>query len=417
MHCRKWRGLVCWIGAAGCIVGWSSGCGGKSGAPSRISTPVAPTPTVTAISISGSMPEIGATTQLTVTATLSDGNKEDVTAKAAWQTSNAAVITISESGVARGVGAGEADITASYGGSTSSQHVRLDFRTFTLAGVVTDDATGRPVAGSEIEILDGKNAGKRSPLSDGNGYYSMPGLLADTFGIRARAYGYDFADRTVTIADGDARADVRLRPTPRSGGTGPGCAVTVTPMILSFSKGGVPSTGGGAASLSIGTAQGCAWSAMADADWILLSQNGVFARTVSGSGAAAVKVGVLFNVGVSRTATVKIRWATGGADVAVNQPGVSTCVASLAPDHQNFAAGGGSGSIGVTAPPDCSWKAFAFPAFVAITGRPTGTGNGTVTFTVAPNTSGAVRSGEIDLSEPWDGSTRRTFTLTQAGSQ
>ena len=82
-----------------------------------------------------------------------------------------------------------------------------------------------------------------------------------------------FADRTVTIADADARADVVMRSTARQGsggGTGSpsGCAFTVTPTLLEFSKMGGPQTGG--RRFSINTAQGCAWSAAADAGWMSL---------------------------------------------------------------------------------------------------------------------------------------------------
>src|SRR5207249_7957422 len=124
---------------------------------------------------------------------------------------------------------------------------------------------------------------------------------------------------------------------------------------------------------------------------------GTYTQSVSGSGAASVTVAVNPNTGVFRRASVKVRWATGGTDVAVTQNGFSTCVASIAPDHQDFAAAGGAGTIAVTAPTDCTWAANAFGAFIAITGGANGTGNGTVSFTVAPNSSTVGRSGEIGI--------------------
>src|SRR5439155_19079785 len=147
------------IGVAGCLAALLSACGSKSSAPSS-GSPSTPSATVTAVTISGPLPEIGATTQLTATAALSDGSKQDVTAQASWQTSNAGVITVSDRGVARGVGAGEADVSASYSGKTGSQHVQLASRTFTLAGTISEVTTGRPVPRAQVEILDGKNAGK-----------------------------------------------------------------------------------------------------------------------------------------------------------------------------------------------------------------------------------------------------------------
>ena len=117
----------------------------------------------------------------------------------------------------------------------------------------------------------------------------LSGLLADTFGIRARASGYEFSDRAVTIADADARADVALRAAARPG-PAPGCAFTVTPASLSFSKGGVSDTFG--SRISVGAAQD-AWTATADAGWVLLFYNGVRdVQAVSGSGPATVAVSV-----------------------------------------------------------------------------------------------------------------------------
>jgi len=397
------------IGVAGCLAALLSACGSKSTAPST-GSPSTPSATVTAVTISGPLPEIGATTQLTATAALSDGSKQDVTAQASWQTSNAGVITVSDRGVARGVGAGEADVSASYSGSTGSQHVRLAFRTFTLAGTISEVTTGRPIGRSQVEILDGKNAGKRSAESDDNGRYSLQGLLADTFKFRARANGYDFADRIITIVDADVRADMALRPS-----TGPGCVFSVTPATLSFSKTGGSDAGGSSASISIGTTAGCAWSATADASWIFVSNGGPYTQSVSGSGTASITAAVNPNTGVFRRTSVKIRWATGGTDVPVTQNGSITCVSSIAPDHQDFGAGGGSGTIAVTAPTDCSWAANAFGAFIAITGGAGGTGNGTVSYTVAPNSSTVGRSGEIGIAEPGS-TTRKSFTVTQTGT-
>jgi hypothetical protein len=415
MRPQRLVSLVQWIIAAGCLVGSLNGCGSQTRPPSEGSMPVAPTPTpgVTAISISGSIPEIGATTQLTATAVRSDGSAQDVTAQATWDSSNVAVISMSEGGAARGVGAGEADITASFGGSTGSRQVRLEVRTFGLDGVIADQATGRPIAGSDVEILDGKNAGKRSSRSDSNGYYSLSGLLADTFGIRARASGYEFSDRAVTIADSDARADVTLRAAARPG-PAPGCAFTVTPASLSFSKGGVSDTFG--SRISVGAAQGCAWTATADAGWVLLSDNGVRdVQAVSGSGPASVVVSVNANMSLLQSARVRIRWATGSTDVVVSQAGARTCVAGLAPDRQDFGAGGGSGTIVVTAPADCTWKATAYAPFITIAGVATGTANRTVSYNVAPNASAVARSGDIGFSEPGGATVRKTFSVSQAG--
>jgi hypothetical protein len=189
----------------------------------------------------------------------------------------------------------------------------------------------------------------------------------------------------------------------------------VTPASFSFSTGGISNTLG--PRISVGTAQGCAWTATADAGWVLLAYNGVRdVQAVSGSGPASVAVSVYnINMELPRSARVRIRWATGGTDVVVEQAGARTCVARLAPDRQDFGAGGGSGTIAVTAPADCTWKATAYASFITIAGVATGTGNRTVSYSVAPNASAVARSGDIGFSEPGHATARRTFSVSQAG--
>src|SRR6266446_3431744 len=72
-----------------------------------------------------------------------------------------------------------------------------------------------------------------------------------------------------------------------------------------------------------------------------------------------------------------------------------------------FGAAGGTGSVPVTAATGCTWTATSSATFVAISSGASGSGNGTVAFTVAPNT-GAARSATLTIS----GTT--TFTITQS---
>src|SRR5262245_58270036 len=65
-----------------------------------------------------------------------------------------------------------------------------------------------------------------------------------------------------------------------------------------------------------------------------------------------------------------------------------TCSFSLTPANQNFAAGGGSGSVVVTAAsPACNWTATSNAPWLSITAGAAGTGNGTVAYAVTPNST------------------------------
>src|SRR6266852_100306 len=104
----------------------SSACSGESTTSATTNPP--PALTVTAVTISGTARAVGQTSQLTATATMSNGTTQDVTAQAAWQSSNTSVVIVSGSGVATGVAAGEADVTVAFSGASGSLHVKLQAR-------------------------------------------------------------------------------------------------------------------------------------------------------------------------------------------------------------------------------------------------------------------------------------------------
>lgn len=95
------------------------------------------------------------------------------------------------------------------------------------------------------------------------------------------------------------------------------------------------------------------------------------------------------------------------ASVTVTIVDNDTCTYSISPGAQSFAVGGGTGSINVTAPAGCGWTATESAAWITITGGASGSGNGTVSFTVAANT-GAARNDTITAAG-------QAFAVTQAG--
>ena len=63
----------------------------------------------------------------------------------------------------------------------------------------------------------------------------------------------------------------------------------------------------------------------------------------------------------------------------------TNCVTSLSPTNQNFGNGGGSGSFNVNAPGGCNWTAVTSDSWITITPPATGSGNGSISFTVQAN--------------------------------
>jgi uncharacterized delta-60 repeat protein len=82
---------------------------------------------------------------------------------------------------------------------------------------------------------------------------------------------------------------------------------------------------------------------------------------------------------------------------------------SISPTSLTIGAGGGAGNtIAVTAQVGCTYTAVSNNSFITITSGASGSGNGTVTFTVAAN-PGVARTGTITVAG-------RTFTVNQAAS-
>jgi hypothetical protein len=117
----------------------------------------------------------------------------------------------------------------------------------------------------------------------------------------------------------------------------------------------------------------------------------VFAR--HGMGVSAVG-----NDGTTHTAATDMPTDCGG-----------TCTYSISPASASQPAGGGTGSVSVTAGAGCAWTAASNAAFITITSGASGTGNGTVNYSVASNPNTTSRTGTLTIAG-------QTFTVTQAGT-
>jgi hypothetical protein len=104
---------------------------------------------------------------------------------------------------------------------------------------------------------------------------------------------------------------------------------------------------------------------------------------------------------------------TGAGDylLSITRNGVTgSCTFSLGPTSQAFSGAGGNGMVSVTTAAGCAWTAVSNdPSFITVTSGSPGTGNGTVNFSVAPNTACSERTGTITIGG-------QTFTVTQASA-
>ena len=167
-----------------------------------------------------------------------------------------------------------------------------------------------------------------------------------------------------------------------------GCAVTISPESQSFT----PS--GGTGDVAVTAPTGCAWAATSNAPWLTITQGS------SGSGNGTVRLSVAGNTGPARSGTLTI----GGRTLTVNQAGA--CAFGISPQQQPVAAAGGSVNVAVTTTAGCTWTAASNASWISIAQGASGTGQGTVTLSVA-STTGPARNGTATIAG-------NTFTVQQA---
>ncbi|MCI0485921.1 MAG: hypothetical protein L0229_04895 [Blastocatellia bacterium] len=105
---------------------------------------------------------------------------------------------------------------------------------------------------------------------------------------------------------------------------------------------------------------------------------------------------------------------TNGGDIihtfnAVSNQGVVACSFSIAPAEEVFSGEGGNGSLEVTTQSNCDWVAISNDEWISITQGGAGTGNRTVSYTVAANPNAEIRRGTLTVAG-------QTFTVVQAGT-
>lgn len=169
---------------------------------------------------------------------------------------------------------------------------------------------------------------------------------------------------------------------------GESCAYSVSPAQQNVGA------GGGAVTFTVDTVAGCRWTASTATSWLSVPSN------AGATGDGSVQVTAAANTGPARSGTVTVA----GRSVTVNQAG--GCSYALSPTSQAAPAGGGGGSVAVTAGGGCSWTAVSGASWITVTSGGSGSGNGTVNYTVDPNPGGA-RSGSLTIGG-------QTFTVNQA---
>lgn len=178
----------------------------------------------------------------------------------------------------------------------------------------------------------------------------------------------------------------------------PMCAAT--PSTISPTS--QPMSGfGGTGSVFVTALANCPWRVANVPSWITI---------VSGGGQSwgdgTVTYSVPRNLGSARDG----RFVIADNNFVVKQA-QDPCLAApvVAPTSQAFGESGGLGNISVTRAAECgAWSASTLSSWITLTGATSGTGNGTVSYTVAANT-GVARSGTVRVGTA-------THTVNQAAN-
>jgi subtilisin family serine protease len=168
-------------------------------------------------------------------------------------------------------------------------------------------------------------------------------------------------------------------------------AASISPAGASF--GG----GGGTSTVNVTAPAGVGWQTFVNDSWITVTSGG------AGAGNGAVNYTVAANTGSARTGTMVIA----GRVFTVTQA-APACSYSIAPTSASYSSAGGTGSVTVTASAGCAWTAASNAAWITITSGASGSGSGTVNYSVAAN-AGSARIGTMTIAG-------QTFTVTQAAA-
>jgi sugar lactone lactonase YvrE len=260
------------------------------------------------------------------------------------------------------------------------------------AGVAVD------LAGN-IYIADTGNQRIRRVRTDGNistiagagaqGFSGDGGAATGAAFSAPTALAFDAAGNLLVVDSNNHR--VRRISTPGA------CLFSLSPTSFTV---GVAS---GTRSVALSVAAGCAWTATSSVSWMSLVPG-----SSSGTGSATVVIFFSENTAQQvRSGVVTIA----GIPVIVTQD-AAVCTYAINPTSANVSAAGASGSVTVTAPPGCAWIATSSVTFITITSGQSGTGMGTLFYTVAPNTgaSSPARSGTLTIAG-------LTFTVNQESGE
>ena len=173
--------------------------------------------------------------------------------------------------------------------------------------------------------------------------------------------------------------------------SGIACTYSVTPASATITA------DGGSGTATVTTSSECAWTPTSSASWVTITTG---AATGNGTFSYVVAPNTTKD---ARSATITV----GNDTLTINQN--PACGFTLAPSFQQIRASAESGSVTITANvSSCARTAISDSAWLTIPVGSSGTGNGTLSWSAAANTTASPRNGRITVGDA-------TFSVQQEG--
>ncbi len=161
------------------------------------------------------------------------------------------------------------------------------------------------------------------------------------------------------------------------------CGYSLSPASAFFNE------GGGSGSIALAAGNGCAWTAVSNDGWIVLTS------PASGTGSDPVTYEVRENfTGNPRIGAMTI---AGQTFTVLQAAGVTDCTYVISPMSSTISSNGGTGAVNVFSEDKCAWVAVSNVSWITITSGDRGIGDSTVNYLVAGNTTGLSRKGRITI--------------------
>ncbi|MEO7273532.1 MAG: BACON domain-containing carbohydrate-binding protein, partial [Vicinamibacterales bacterium] len=305
-------------------------------------------------------------------------------------TSNAPWLTITPGGSGSGNGNGTVQYSAAAttGGSRSGT-LTIGGQTFTVTQgsgctfALAPSSLSLPSAGGSSPVSVTAGAGCAWTATSGTSWLTIAsgasGSGNGTVSITAAANPGVARSGTVTIA-GQSYTVTQAG----------GCTFGAAPTTIAINA------LGGNTNVAVTAPGGCAWTSSSGVNWVTVSAG----ASGSGNGTTTLQVGI--NLGNSRSGSATVA----GQTVTINQA-ATLCLWAINPSSRNAGGNGDTNTFAVTAGSGCPWTATSTVSWITVTSGGSGSGNGTVAYTVARNTTNVARAGTITVAG-------QTFTVNQA---